>query len=60
MSPRNTLFNLMDAMAIPRGGCETCGEVEFSPNVEAFEETGQIMCDECAEALFEEIGYEFE
>lgn len=36
--------------------CETCGEEEFSPNIEAFEIIGQILCDECAEEIFEANG----
>lgn len=28
----------------------------FSPNVEAFELSGEIVCDECAEEVFEECG----
>ena len=34
--------------------CASCQEEDFSPNVEAFEEFNLIVCDECAEALFEE------
>ena len=36
--------------------CETCGEDDFSPNIEAFEISGQIVCDECAEEIFEQNG----
>ncbi len=35
-------------------GCQTCGEEDFSPNIEAFEISGKILCDECAEEVFEE------
>ena len=30
-----------------RHGCETCSADEFYPNAEAFEETGEIVCDAC-------------
>lgn len=41
------------------GRCEKCNsssdpEEHFSPNVEAFEVSGEIVCDECAEEIFEE------
>lgn len=29
--------------------CPGCGETHFSPNVEAFELTGKLVCDDCAE-----------
>jgi hypothetical protein len=28
----------------------------FSPNIEAFEMSGEVVCDECAEEVFEENG----
>ena len=34
--------------------CETCGDDDFSPNVQAFEISGKILCDECADEVFEE------
>jgi hypothetical protein len=39
--------------------CDKCNsspdpEDHFSPNVEAFEVSGEIVCDECAEEVFEE------
>lgn len=34
-------------------GCHTCGEEDISPNIEAFEISGQILCDECAAEVFE-------
>jgi hypothetical protein len=37
-------------------GCEVCGENDFSPNIEAFEISGQIVCDECADEIFEQNG----
>lgn len=32
-----------------------CGESDFTPNVEAFEVFDELMCDECAEAAFEDL-----
>jgi formylmethanofuran dehydrogenase subunit E len=37
--------------------CPSCGELfseELSPNIEAFEISGSILCDECAEKIFED------
>ena len=34
--------------------CEVCGEEDFSPNIEAFEISGKLLCDECADEVFEE------
>lgn len=36
--------------------CEICGEEEFSPNIEAWEISGKLVCDECAEEIFEDNG----
>lgn len=37
--------------------CARCGEdEEFSPNVEAFEISGELVCDDCAEEIFEDNG----
>lgn len=36
--------------------CERCGEdfgPDFSPNVEAFEMAAEVVCDECADEIFE-------
>jgi hypothetical protein len=39
-----------DAVHAHSGGCQICGDDdEFAPNVEAFEETGEIICDACFE-----------
>jgi len=35
-------------------GCERCGEADISPNIEAYELSGECVCDECAEHIFEE------
>ena len=37
------------------GECESCHEELCSPNIEAWELTGALVCDECAEAAFEAI-----
>jgi hypothetical protein len=40
-----------DAVHAHSGGCQVCGDNdEFSPDVEAFEETGEILCTLCWEA----------
>lgn len=51
MSPRETLWRLHDTMAAPHTpGCAICGDDdEFSPNVEAFERSGKLICDACAD-----------
>jgi hypothetical protein len=45
-----------------RDSCERCDkhnsspdpEDHFSPNIEAFEMSGEVVCDECSEEVFEE------
>jgi hypothetical protein len=45
-----------DAVHDHSGGCAICGDDdEFSPNIEAFEETGTIICDSCFEAQCEAL-----
>ena len=40
-----------DAVHDHSGGCQICGDDdEFSPDVEAFEETGEILCSICWDA----------
>jgi superfamily II helicase len=34
--------------------CERCDADDISPNVEAFELSGECVCDDCAEEIFEE------
>lgn len=50
------VWRMMDAifdMSRP-AGCAVCGEAdEFSPNVEAFEVSGKLVCDECAEEIID-------
>lgn len=36
--------------------CERCGEEDICINVEAFEETGETVCDDCAEEVLFENG----
>lgn len=37
-----------DAVMANTGGCQVCCDDDgFRANAEAFEETGEIMCDEC-------------
>ena len=43
--------------AVMGGECEHCGsswDYDFQPNIEAFEICGEIVCDECADAVFED------
>lgn len=35
-------------------GCQRCGEEDISPNIEAFEISGEVVCDECADEVFQE------
>ena len=40
-----------DAVMANTGGCQVCFETdEFSPNAEAFEDTGEIVCGDCWQA----------
>ena len=34
--------------------CERCGDTVDAVNVESWETTGQILCEDCAEVAFEE------
>lgn len=34
--------------------CGRCGEAIEEANVEAFELSGELVCDDCAEAIFED------
>jgi hypothetical protein len=43
------VWRLHDAMLVHRGGCDGCGEAEFSPDIEAFELTGKLVCPDCFE-----------
>ena len=45
------MWEFYDAVHAHPGGCEICGDDdEFRPNIEAFEETGKVMCDSCFDA----------
>jgi hypothetical protein len=49
------VWALFDAMEVHPGGCVICGDDdEFSPDIEAFEETGVLMCSGCFEAQCED------
>jgi hypothetical protein len=37
-------------MTLPADTCDQCDTDEISPNVEAFEITGELLCDECWQA----------
>ena len=51
MTHHNTIWRLHDAMQFEAGGCAICGDQdEFSPNVEAFEITGKLICSDCWES----------
>lgn len=39
---------------VPHQHCELCNSEEFNANVEAYEISGMIVCDECADQIFEE------
>jgi len=42
------------ALGKTTGKCERCEEEDISPVIEAFELSGQIVCEDCAEEVFEE------
>ena len=45
----------IDALPVEKKeNCSRCGEDEFSPNIEAFELSGEIVCENCAEEIFED------
>lgn len=49
------LWRLMDACLYGPGGCVMCGEDdEFSPDIEAFETTGKLICSPCFEGMEED------
>jgi DNA-directed RNA polymerase subunit RPC12/RpoP len=39
---------------VDQSKCARCDAEDFTPNVEAFELSGQIVCEECAEEVFAE------
>jgi predicted CXXCH cytochrome family protein len=51
---RNVTWLLHDAVRDNRGGCQVCHEAEYSPNVEAFSDTGKVICDVCWDSYCEE------
>jgi len=49
------LWRLHDAMMFAEGGCALCGDTdEFSPDTEAFELTGKLICTVCFEDMEED------
>lgn len=51
---RRTVERMHNVMG---GECDDCGaswDYDQQPNVEAFELSGKTVCDECAEAVFED------
>ena len=51
MTGHQKAWAFYDAVEAHSGGCQVCGDNdEFSPDVEAFEETGEILCTLCWEA----------
>jgi hypothetical protein len=50
------LWRLYDAVTGHLGGCAICGDDdEFSPDIEAFEETEMLICSACFEAQCEAL-----
>jgi len=57
MIPRATMDRFAAACLAPGCVCATCGEdQEFSPNIDAFDICGELLCDECSEQVFEDNG----
>lgn len=59
MTPEQLYRTITKMHSVMGGECEHCGsswDYDFQPNVEAFEICGEIVCDECAEAVFEDNG----
>lgn len=49
------LWRLHDAMVFAEGGCALCGDDdEFSPDIEAFETTGKLICLACFDGMEED------
>lgn len=56
VSGRQALWNLHDAVMAGEApaDCPDCGADEWSPSAEAFETTGRIVCEDCADACMEQ------
>lgn len=54
MTRSRPVFHSLSACA----DCGVCGEEFASPNIEAFELTGELYCDDCADAVFERLADE--
>lgn len=49
------VWRLYDAMNFAEGGCSLCGDAdEFTPDIEAFELTGKLICTVCFEGMEED------
>ena len=50
------LWNLHDAVMAGEcpNDCPDCGADEWSPSVEAYETTGRLVCEHCADAAMEQ------
>ena len=55
MTPTAALWKLHDAVMDREctTDCPDCGTDEWSPSAEAFEATGRLVCDHCADAALE-------
>lgn len=54
--PRYTDLDTVADGSSDIAGCDRCGEGDISPNVEAYELSGEIVCNDCAEQIFRENG----
>jgi len=54
---RLALWNLHDAIMAGEGtnDCPDCGADEWSPSAEAYETTGRLVCEYCADAAMEAV-----
>lgn len=50
----SAMWNLHEAvMAGCPNDCPDCGAEEWSPSAEAYEQTGRLVCEDCADAAIE-------
>ncbi len=51
------LWNLHDAVMAGEcpNDCPDCGADEWSPSAEAYETTGRLVCEHCADAAMETL-----
>jgi len=43
---------MVDLVSEGKAFCSKCENDDFIPNIECFEVTGEIVCDDCAEEVF--------